>query len=171
MEGGTGMGKLAERMDRYIREVLEDPRRVTEVAEKMLKDEEMTSLLLKALSDVESYNDLRAMFGNARKLLEKFTNIGIDVSDVLRLIGKHSRLLIKLARLGMLVDAVYMLGDDTFRHSILYRSMCLLIVAANRADPDKLRAIADQLIRIAGELEDYTIALELALGGEDRVAV
>jgi hypothetical protein len=165
------MGKLAERMNRYIREVLEDPHRVTEVAEKMLKDDEMTNLLLKALYDVESYNDLRALFGSARELLKKFTSAGIDVSGALKLIGKHSNLIAKLAELGMLVDTVCVLGDDTYRHSILYRSVCLLIATANRADLGKLRAIADQLIRLAHELENYTVALEMMLEEEGRMAM
>jgi hypothetical protein len=165
------MGELAERMNRYIREVLEDPSRVTEVAEKMLRDEEMTDLLLKALSDVESYNDLRTLFSSARKLLEKFTSAGIDVSGALRLIGKHNSLIVKLAGLGTLMDTVYVLGDDAYRHSVLYRSVCLLIAAANRSDLDKLRAIADQLIRLTDELENYTIALEMMLEEVDRVAM
>jgi hypothetical protein len=166
------MGRFAELMDRYIKEVLENPGRVAEVAERMLEDREIARILMEAGSDDESLrSDFEAVFGDPDSLRNKFASAGIDVSEELELIVEHNSLLVKIIRLGMEGDVVSVLGDDVYSYSVLHVSIGLLIAAANRADKNRLYAIAEQLSRLTDELENYTLTFEMMLEGEDRVAM
>jgi hypothetical protein len=168
------MGRYAELMDRYIKEVLENPGRVVEVAERMLEDREIAGILMEveAGSDYESlYSDLKAVYGDPDRLRDRFASAGIDISEELELIVEHNNLFVKILRLGMEWDIVSVLGDDVYRYSVLYASIGLLVAAANRADNDRLRAIAEQLSKLTDELEDYTLMFEMMLREEDRVAM
>jgi hypothetical protein len=166
------MGRFAELMDRYIKEVLENPGRVSEVAEKMLEDMEIARILMESGSDDESLrNDFEAVFGDPDRLRDRFASAGIDVSEELEIIVEHNSLLVKIIRLGMDGDVVSVLGDDIYSYSVLHASIGLLIAAANRADNSRLHAIAEQLSRLTDELENYTLMFEMMLEEEDRVAM
>jgi ribosomal protein L16 Arg81 hydroxylase len=166
------MGRFAELMDRYIKEVLENPGRVVEVAEKMLEDREIAKVLMEAGPNSESLqSDFKAVFSDPDKLRDRFASAGIDISEELELIVEHNNLLVKILRLGMEGDVVYVLGDDVYSYSVLHASIGLLIAAANRADVDRLHTIAEQLSKLTDELENYTLTFEMMLEGEDRVAM
>lgn len=166
------MGRYAELMDRYIKEVLENPSRVAEVAEEMLEDREIARILLEAGSDDESLrSDFEAVFSNPDRLRDRFASAGIDISEELELIVEHNNLLVRIIRLGMEGDVVSVLGDDVYSYSVLYASIGLLIAAANRADNDRLHTIAEQLSRLTDELESYTLTFEMMLEEVDRVAM
>jgi hypothetical protein len=166
------MGRFAELMDRYIKEVLEDPGRVMEVAEKMLEDGEIAGILLEAGSDDESLqSDFEAVYSDPDRLRDKFASAGIDISEELEIIVKHNNLLVKIIKLGMERDVVSVLGDDVYSYSVLYASIGLLIATANRADSNRLHTIAEQLSKLTDELENYTLTFEMMLEREDRVAM
>jgi hypothetical protein len=166
------MGRFVELMDRYIKEVLENPDRVSEVAERMLEDREIARILMEAGSDDESLRgDFESVFSDPDSLRNKFASAGIDVSEELELIVEHNNLLVKIIRLGMEGDVVSVLGDDVYSYSVLHVSIGLLIAAANRADSSRLHAIAEQLSRLTDELENYTLTFEMMLEEEDRVAM
>lgn len=166
------MGRFAELMDRYIKEVLENPGRVSEVAEKMLEDMEIARILMESGSDDESLrNDFEAVFSRPDRLRDRFASASIDVSEELEIIVEHNSLLVKIIRLGMDGDVVSVLGDDIYSYSVLHASIGLLIAAANRADNSRLHAIAEQLSRLTDELENYTLMFEMMLEEEDRVAM
>jgi ribosomal protein L16 Arg81 hydroxylase len=166
------MGRYAELMDRYIKEVLENPSRVAEVAEEMLEDREIARILLEAGSDDESLrSDFEAVFSNPDRLRDRFASAGIDISEELELIFEHNNLLVRIIRLGMEGDIVSVLGDDVYSYSVLHASIGLLIAAANRADSDRLHTIAEQLSRLTDELESYTLTFEMMLEEVDRVAM
>jgi hypothetical protein len=166
------MGRFAELMDRYIKEVLEDPSRVTEVAEKMLEDGEIARILMEAGSDDESLrSDFEAVYSDPDRLRDRFASAGIDVSEELEIIVEHNNLLVKIIRLGMEGDVVSVLGDDVYSYSVLYASIGLLIATANRADSNRLHAIAEQLSKLTDELENYTLTFKMMLEGENRVAM
>jgi hypothetical protein len=166
------MGRFAELMDRYIKEVLENPARVAEVAEKMLEDMEIAKILLEAGPNDESLqSDFEAVYSKPDRLRNKFASAGIDVSEELELIVEHNNLIVKILRLGMEGDIVSVLGDDIYSYSVLYASIGLLIAAANRADVDRLHTIAEQLSRLTDELESYTLTFEMMLEEENRVAM
>ena len=166
------MGRFAELMDRYIKEVLENPSRVAEVAEKVLEDREIAGILIEAGYDDESLrSDFEVVFGDPDSLRDKFASAGIDISEELELIVEHNNLLVKIIRLGMEGDVVSVLDDDVYSYSVLHVSIGLLIAAANRADSSRLHTIAEQLSRLTNELENYTLTFEMMLEGEDRVAM
>ena len=166
------MGRFAELMNRYIKEVLENPGRVAEVAEKMLEDKEIARILMEAGPDDESLrSDFEAVFSDPDRLRDRFASAGIDISEELELIVEHNNLLVKIISLGMERDVVSVLGDDVYSYSVLHASIGLLIAAANRADSDRLHTIAEQLSKLTDELEDYTLTFEIMLEGEDRVAM
>jgi hypothetical protein len=166
------MGRFAELMDRYIKEVLENPGRVAEVAERMLEDREIARILMEAGSNDESLrSDFEAVFGDPDRLRGRFASAGIDVSEELELIVEHNSLLVKIIRLGMEGDVFSLLGDDVYSYSVLHVSIGLLIAAANRADISRLHTIAEQLSRLTDELENYTLTFEMMLEGEARVAM
>jgi len=166
------MGRFAELMDRYIKEVLENPGKVMEVAEEMLEDREIARILLEAGSEDESLqSDFEAVFSDPDRLRDKFASAGIDISEELELIVEHNNLLVKIIRLGMEGDVVSVLGDDVYSYSVLHASIGLLIAAANRADSNRLHTIAEQLSKLTDELENYTLMFEMMLEGENRVAM
>jgi hypothetical protein len=170
------MGRFAELMDRYIKEVLENPGRVMEVAEKMLEDREIAGILMEAGSGDESLreslrSDFEAVYSNPDRLRDKFASAGIDISDELELIVEHNNLLVKIIRLGMEGEVVSVLGDDVYSYSVLYASIGLLIATANRADSSRLHAISEQLSKLTDELENYTLTFEMMLEEENRVAM
>jgi hypothetical protein len=163
--------RVNEHIVRYIRLVLEDPSNVEAVAVKLLNDEEAMLLLASKMMDSirrETEASWRSYLGFLGRVEEKFRDAGIDVSEALEVVVEHDgwklrSLMEDLSKYVEVMAAFFVnYRDEAERYLVVSFALLLLLVSSLKAEtPRQLRAIGEELARLANELESYLVTFML----------
>ena len=163
---------LLEHMKPYLECVLEKTKDVEVVAQELLKDQKTLSLLYLASQEVlrSPQKFLPEALNSLHTLSKKFEDEGIDVEDALDIIVEHDMWKLRQieGNFGRYAEVIFNLiinyPEDADRYSIIYMSVLLLLLAINEANtPEKLRALGEELNRLTGELESYTLTFMIMI--------
>jgi hypothetical protein len=165
----------------YVNRVLEGPKRANAIAEELLRDEKALILLLHAIQKavlelkeedvIEVFKFLHGRFGTAN----------IDVEEALDVILEHE--VWKLRQIKRNFDEYMMMfytfstnyPEEAYDYAVIYFSISLLLLASSEAKTyEELRALGEELDKLAEELEAYALTFMLMLeekrGGTEVVA-
>jgi len=162
--------RVNEHIERYIRLVLEDPSNVEAVAVKLLNDEE--AMLLFASKMIESIRresevSWRSYLDFLGTVEEKFRDAGIDVSEALEVVVEHDEwklrsLMEDLSKYVEVMSFFVNYQGEAERYLVVSFALLLLLVSSLKAEtPRQLRAIGEELARLANELESYLVTFML----------
>jgi hypothetical protein len=153
----------------WIERVVDDPRVVEGVAQELLGDVGFLYLLTLVSQDMVlvSEDELRNAY---RVVCERFGKFGIDVEDSIEIILEHD--LWKLRKIkenftnfaSAYIDFALKSPGDAYRYAIILTALMLLLVASMEVSSrEKLEPIANEIKRLADELELYTLAFMIML--------
>jgi len=165
----------------YVNRVLEGPKRASAIAEELLRDEKALILLLhaiqKAVLELEE-EDVMEVF---KFLHGRFGTANIDVEEVLDVILEHE--VWKLRQIKRNFDEYMMMfytfstnyPEEAYDYAVIYFSISLLLLASSEAKTyEELKALGEELDKLAEELEAYALTFMLMLeekrGGTEVVA-
>jgi hypothetical protein len=161
----------------WIERVIDDPRAVEDVAQELLGDVGFLYLLTLVSQDMVlvSEDGLRSAY---RVVWERFGKFGVDVEDSIEIILEHD--LWKLRKIkesftnfaSAYIDFALKSPEDAYRYAIILTALMLLLTASMEVSSrEKLELIANEIKRLADELELYTLTFMIMLekSEEDKV--
>jgi hypothetical protein len=161
----------------WIERVIDDPRAVEGIAQELLGDVKFLYLLTLVSQDMvlASERELRSAY---RVVCERFEKLGIDVEDSIEIILEHDLWKLRKIKESFTNFASAYIGfalkspEDAYRYAIILTALMLLLVASMEVSSrEKLELIANEIKRLADELELYTLTFMIMLekSEEDKV--
>jgi hypothetical protein len=161
----------------WIERVIDDPRAVDGVAQELLGDVGFLYLLTLVSQDMVlvSEDELRNAY---RVVCERFEKLGIDVEDSIEIMLEHDLWKLRKIKESFTNFASAYIGfavkspGDAYRYAIILTALMLLLVASMEVSSrEKLELIANEIKRLADELELYTLTFMIMLekSEEDKV--
>jgi hypothetical protein len=153
----------------WIERVAGDPRAVEGVAQELLGDVGFLYLLTLVSQDMvlASEDGLRSAY---RVVCERFGKFGIDVEDSIEIMLEHDLWKLRKIRESFTNFVSAYIGfalkspGDAYRYAIILIALTLLLtVSMEVSSREKLELIANEIKRLADELELYTLTFMIML--------
>jgi hypothetical protein len=161
----------------WIERVIDDPRAVEGIAQELLGDVRFLYLLTLVSQDMVlvSEDELRNAY---RVVCERFGKLGVDVEDSIEIMLEHDLWKLRKIKESFTNFASAYIGfavkspGDAYRYAIILTALMLLLVASMEVSSrEKPELIANEIKRLADELELYTLTFMIMLekSEEDKV--
>ena len=153
----------------WIERVIDDPRAVEGVAQELLGNVRFLYILTLVSQDMVlvSEDELRNAY---RMVCERFGKLGIDVEDSIEIMLEHDLWKLRKIKENFINFASAYIGfavkspEDAYRYTIILTALMLLLVASMEVSSrEKLEPIANEIKRLADELELYTLTFMIML--------
>jgi hypothetical protein len=159
----------------WIERVADDPGAVEDIAQKLLGDTRFLYLLIMLSQDMMlrvSEDELRNIY---KTVYNRFREIGIDLEDSIEIMIEHDLWKLRQIKknfnnfISIYIDFAVKNPEDTYRYAVILTALMLLLITSIEAESrEKLKLIADEIKRLADELELYTLTLMMALEKSDE---
>ncbi|GEM_PF-3200956 len=165
------MEELLRYLESYVNEVICDPRRVWEIAGRLVGDPNFTYLSLLSVYEMlhvfgdEPEEPVKLALKGREELREKLQALGLDVSEYLDLVLEHDVFKLKLllnnpAKFFEILYYMYRY-DELINYNKIYIATILLLIAMQEINNKaKLKMIVDEFVKYAEELDAYTATFE-----------
>jgi hypothetical protein len=161
----------------WIERVIDDPRAVEGIAQELLGDVRFLYLLTLVSQDMVlvSEDELRNAY---RVVCERFEKLGVDVEDSIEIMLEHDLWKLRKIResftnfVSVYIGFAVKSPGDAYRYAIILIALMLLLTASMEVSSrEKLELIANEIKRLADELELYTLTFMIMLekSEEDKV--
>jgi hypothetical protein len=153
----------------WIERVVDNPKAVEDVAQELLGDVRFLYLLTLVSQGMvlASEDELRNGY---RIVYERFEKLGIDVEDAVEIMLEHDLWKLRKIRESFNNFASAYIGfaikspEDAYRYATILTALTLLLVASMEVSSrEKLESIANEIKRLADELELYTLTFTIML--------
>jgi hypothetical protein len=159
----------------WIERVADDPSTVENIAQKLLGDTRFLYLLIMLSQDMMlrvSEDELRNIY---KTVYNRFREVGIDLEDSIEIMIEHDLWKLRQIKknfnnfISIYIDFAVKNPEDTYRYAVILTAlMLLLITSIETKSLEKLKLMADEIKRLADELELYTLTLMMALEKSDE---
>jgi hypothetical protein len=162
----------------WVERVADDPRAVEKIAQKLLGDTRFLYLLIMLSQDMmlrTSEDEMRNVY---KIVYTRFREFGIDIEDSIEIMIEHDLWKLRQIKenfssfISIYIDFAVKNPGDSHRYAVIpIALMLLLIISIEAKSREKLKLMANEIKRLADELELYTLTLMMALekSEEDRV--
>jgi len=159
----------------WIENVSGNPSAVENIAQKLLGDTRFLYLFIMLSQDMMlrvSEDELKNIY---RIVYNRFREVGIDLEDSMEIMIEHDLWKLRQIKknfnvfISIYIDFAVKNPEDTYRYAVILTAlMLLLITSIETKSREKLKLIADEIKRLADELELYTLTLMIALEKNDE---
>jgi len=159
----------------WIERVADDPSTVENIAQKLLGDTRFLYLLIMLSQDMMlrvSEDELRNIY---KIVYNRFREVGIDLEDSIEIMIEHDLWKLRQIKknfnnfISIYIDFAVKNPEDTYRYAVILTALMLLLITNIEAESrEKLKLMADEIKRLADELELYTLTLMMALEKSDE---
>jgi len=159
----------------WIERVADDPSTVENIAQKLLGDTRFLYLLIMLSQDMMlrvSEDELRNIY---KIVYNRFREVGIDLEDSIEIMIEHDLWKLRQIKknfnnfISIYIDFAVKNPEDTYRYAVILTALMLLLITSIEAESrEKLKLMADEIKRLADELELYTLTLMMALEKSDE---